>query len=223
MEKYAIIVAAGSGTRMGTELPKQFLPLHGQPIARHTAHLFLGADPAMQVIMVLPKSFMESGKSLMDGLDNSRLSFVQGGETRFHSVLNALEKVPDGALVLVHDAVRCLLSRQLIQHCIAEANAFGNAVPAITATDTVRIQEGNITVPVERNAVFLVQTPQVFQATALKKAYQLGYSEKFTDDASVFEKGGGNIHLVEGEKENIKITTPLDLLIAEKIMDSRKP
>lgn len=222
MEKYAVIVAGGSGTRMGGELPKQFLQLKGKPVLWFTLTAFLDSYKDMQIILVLPEKFLETGKQVIDlTYDPKRIKIVAGGRTRFHSVQNGLSQVQRHSVIFVHDGVRCLVSPSLIRRCYKAVLDKGNAIPATRAVDSIRIETLNGNKIADRNKVRIIQTPQTFFSDIIKTAFDTEYHEAFTDEASVVEKMGVKIHLVEGEETNIKITKPIDLLIAEKILEER--
>ena len=208
-----IIVAGGKGLRMGGDIPKQFLPIHGKPILMHTIERFLEFDPTMQIVLVLPKNQQDYWAELCQQYAFApALTIADGGEARFHSVKNGLAKVhPDVELVGVHDGVRPFVSVEVIQRCYDEARRSGAAIPVIDVFETIRhlTPTGSETVP--RNEYKLVQTPQVFQASLLRQAYEQEFTEFFTDDASVVEALGHQVALVPGNRENIKITTPADL------------
>jgi len=208
-----IIVAGGKGLRMGGDIPKQFLPIHGKPILMHTIERFLEFDPTMQIVLVLPKNQQDYWADLCQQYAFApTLTIADGGEARFHSVKNGLAKVhPDVELVGVHDGVRPFVSVEVIQRCYDEARHSGAAIPVIDVFETIRhlTPAGSETVP--RNEYKLVQTPQVFQASLLRQAYEQEFTEFFTDDASVVEALGHQVALVPGNRENIKITTPADL------------
>lgn len=217
MVKYAIIVAGGSGTRMGTSLPKQFLPLGDKPVLYYTIQAFLQAYDDLKVVLVLPHQFIETGKEVIDAyFDHDRIQVCAGGETRFHSVQNGLALVTEESIIFVHDAVRCMVSRDLIHRCFDAAMEKGTAIPVVPARDSVRIlsEEGD-SQSIEREKVVLVQTPQTFHSGILLPAYQIDHKEKFTDEASVVEAFGLKLHLLEGEPTNIKITTPTDMVVCE--------
>ena len=218
MYKYAIIVAGGSGSRMGGEVPKQFQLLKGKPVLWHTLNAFTTAYDDVQIILVLPENFLETGEKLASQFPLHRIRITPGGETRFQSVKNGLQLADAHSLIFVHDGVRCLVSPQLIRRCAEAALENGNAIPAIPATDTIRIQTDIGNHPVDRNRVRIIQTPQTFFSNIIKPAFEQPYQESFTDEASVVEKKGITIHLIEGEVTNIKITKPVDLLIAENIL-----
>ena len=216
---FVIIVAGGKGLRMGADLPKQFLPIGGKPVLMHTLEAFHKADAAMRLILVLPQSQQAYWKSLCEEYAFSIPHQVaDGGETRFHSVKNGLALVDEAGLVGVHDGVRPFASIEVIRRCYAEAARYKAVVPVIDVVETVRVLQGEDSQPVDRNQYKLVQTPQVFDVALLKQAYQQPYTPNFTDDASVVEAYGQKIHLTEGNRENIKITTPFDLKIAETIL-----
>lgn len=223
MEKYAVIVAGGTGTRMGTQIPKQFLLLKGKPVLWHTLTAFLASFPDLRVILVLPGQFIAEGQAAADiTTDPLRITIIEGGDTRFQSVKNGLQIVPDESIVFVHDGVRCLITPALIRLCYEEALRKGNAIPAVTAVDSVRISTTDGNKMIDRGKVHLIQTPQTFISRILKDAFKAGYREIFTDEASVAEYAGHEIHLIEGETHNLKITRPIDLHIAEKILEERE-
>lgn len=215
-----VIVAGGKGLRMGGDIPKQFLPIAGKPVLMRTIEQFLAYDATMQVVLVLPESQQEYWHSLCEqyGFD-APYTIANGGETRFHSVKNGIAKVSDSArLIGVHDGVRPFVSIATIGACYDEAAKSGAVVPVVEVVETVRHligQQGSETVP--RSEYRLVQTPQVFDAALLRKAYSQPYIDFFTDDASVVECFGHKVTLVDGNRENIKITTPFDLSIAEAL------
>lgn len=215
MSKTVIIVAGGKGLRMGGEIPKQFFLLKGQPVIMRTIKQFTSAIPGIKVVIVLPEKQIEYWKSLCSEhkfqIDHQ---IAIGGETRFHSVKSGLDFV-QGGLVAVHDAVRPLVSEQTINTCFTEAEKNGNAIPVIPINDSVRKMEGEHNTLVNREQHKIVQTPQVFKTSILKDAFNQGYQDSFTDDASVIESSGVRVNLVPGNFENIKITRPSDLQIAE--------
>ena len=223
MKKIAIIVAGGSGTRMGASLPKQFLLLRGKPVLYYSIRAFLDAFEDMQIILVLPVEFTDMGQEIIDAyFDKERVRITAGGDTRFQSVKNGLSLVEEESILFVHDGVRCLLRPELIQRCYRQAMETGSAIPAIPSRDSVRLlgEEGNDAI--DRNRVMLVQTPQTFHSKLLLPAYQIEYKEKFTDEATVVEAYGLHVTLVEGEEENIKITRPIDLVLADSILAQRE-
>lgn len=225
MKKYAIIVAAGTGRRMGRIIPKQFLLLHDKPVLYYTLKSFLEAYEDLEIILVLPEEFSDMGKEVIDAyFDYKRIQVTFGGETRFHSVYNGLKLVKQEAIIFVHDAVRCLVSIDLIQRCYMHALQMGSAVPVVRSKDSVRFlnEEGNDNEVLERDKVVLVQTPQTFHSKILLPAFEIDYKERFTDEATVVEQYGLKISLIEGEEDNIKITRPVDLLIAEALLTELK-
>jgi 2-C-methyl-D-erythritol 4-phosphate cytidylyltransferase len=220
MIKYAVIVAGGSGSRMGSELPKQFLLIHDKPIIWYTLQTFLKSYKDIHIILVLPADYYDAGRAICDEIVSiNPIQTIIGGSTRFHSVQIGLTLIKEEAVIFVHDGVRCLLSPSLIHLCYEEALRFGSAIPCIDSKDSVRIMSDSGHRAIKRTEVKMVQTPQTFLSDIILPAYQSSYQESFTDDASVAEAAGHTIHLVEGEEDNIKITTPLDLAIAEELLD----
>lgn len=222
MKKYAVIVAGGSGSRMGSSMPKQFLPLLGKPVLWYTINTFLASYEDMQIILVLPKEHKPLYHSIVMQDFSYRVVVVEGGATRFHSVLNGLRHVTDESVVFVHDGVRCLLTTGLIHKCYEAALATGNAVPAVRAVDSLRIETSAGNEVLDRDHVWAIQTPQTFRSGLLFQAFKQEYDESFTDEATVVERLGVKINLIEGESHNIKITKPVDLLIAENYLNSLK-
>jgi len=218
--KIAIIVAGGKGERMKSDIPKQFLELQGKPVLMHTLDIFYRFDNSIQLILVLPETQIEFWKKLCIQ-HNFRLThqIVSGGKTRFHSVKNGLEAVKSPTLVAVHDGVRPLVSLETISRCFDAAEKFKAVVPVFDLVESIRQITETGSQSVDRNAYKLVQTPQVFDAELLKKAYEQEFSTLFTDDASVVEAAGTKVHLVEGNRENIKITTEFDLKMAELLVN----
>ena len=224
-KEYAIIVAGGSGTRMGSNIPKQFLLLHDKPVLYYTLKVFLESFPDIQIVLVLPEEYTELGREIIDAyFDYSRIQITSGGETRFHSVKNGLAIAEKDSIIFVHDAVRCLLTTDLIHRCYENALKTGSAVPAIHSRDSVRIlnEEENDNEVLDRSKVVFIQTPQTFHSRILLPAFEIDFKERFTDEATVVETFGLKISLVEGEENNIKITRPIDLAIAEKILEERE-
>lgn len=229
-KKYVVIMAAGSGTRMGAQMPKQFLELDGKVILRKTIEVFLEACPDISVITVLPKQFIDYWRDYC-----YRENFicpqilVAGGITRFHSVKNALQRVPDGAVVAIHDGVRPLVSVKLVQGMFESSENIPALIPVIPCVDTMKVlqkkvwEDGSETlsaVPgqsVDRSVLYGAQTPQIFHSELLKDAYDQAFDTSFTDDASVVEKHGKSLSYTIGERLNIKITTAEDLVLAEAI------
>jgi 2-C-methyl-D-erythritol 4-phosphate cytidylyltransferase len=238
MKKYAIIVAGGSGVRMGTTVPKQFLLLHGRAVLWYTLQTFLSAYEDLEVVLVVPQEHLEITGELIKGLAGSeRIRLASGGDTRFHSVRNGLEKIKEGiggglpisggavgkerpggmeehAIIFVHDGVRCLVSKGLIQRCYDQAVQLGSAIPVIDCPDSVRLTEDVGSKSIDRSRIKLVQTPQTFRSDILLSAYMQDHQEAFTDEATVIEVAGHPVYLIEGERTNIKITTPEDLVMA---------
>ena len=218
---YIIIVAGGKGLRMGSDIPKQFLPIGGKPVLMRTLERFREYSPTLQIILVLPKAQQDYWHQLCEDY-NFEVEYVlaDGGETRFHSVQNGLAKIPDDAegVVGVHDGVRPFPSIDVIRNCYETARTARAVIPVIPVVETVRHLQGNTSETVPRNDYRLVQTPQTFNIQLLKAANKQPYYDGFTDDASVVEAFGFNITLVEGNRENIKITTPYDLKIAEVLI-----
>lgn len=220
MNKFAIIVAGGSGIRMGGGLPKQFMLLRNKPVLYYTLKVFLESYDDLQIILVLPVDYTDMGQEIIDAyFDKDRIRITVGGDTRFQSVKNGLALVEDEAIIFVHDGVRCLLSADLIHRCYTKAAETGTAIPAIVSKDSIRLitEEGNEAY--DRNKVMLIQTPQTFHSKILLPAFQIDYKDKFTDEATVVEAYGMKISLVEGEENNIKITKPVDLFVAERVLE----
>ena len=219
MTKIAVIVAGGSGTRMNNSIPKQFLPLNGKPVLYYTLKAFLEAYDDLKIILVLPEEHTASGQEIIDAFfDYKRIQLALGGPTRFHSVQNGLQLITGDGIVLVHDAVRCLVSPALIRNCCEAALEHGTAIPVTDCKDSVRLLTKEGSEALERSQVKLVQTPQAFHSKILLPAYKIDYKERFTDEASVVEAYGLKVHLVEGEDTNIKITRPVDLEIAARLL-----
>jgi 2-C-methyl-D-erythritol 4-phosphate cytidylyltransferase len=218
MNRTIIIVAGGKGLRMGGDLPKQFLPLQGKPVLMHTLEAFYKWDSMAVLLLVIPEEHESYWKMLCKELNFAvPHRVVYGGETRFHSVRNGLRAIEEGgeeSLIAVHDGVRPFVSGDVISLCFAIAESFGAAIPVVPMIESVREINGGESHPFDRNSLCIVQTPQVFRASILHKAYEQPYNERFTDDASLVEASGHKIRLVDGNRENIKITTPMDLQYA---------
>jgi len=224
MKKIAIIVAGGVGTRMAATVPKQFLQLQNKPVLWHSIAAFVHTFPDIEIILVLHPQYLEEGKTIASSFAGTHhIKCIAGGITRFHSVKNGLALVDDNSIVFVHDAVRCLLTQQLITDCYNQAIDKGSAIPAVAATDSIRIAEGDSSRIADRNNIRLVQTPQTFKSSILHTAFMQDYQLSFTDEATVAEASGQKVFLIDGDYNNIKITRPLDLFIAEKILDERQP
>lgn len=220
MKKIAVIVAGGAGKRMGTELPKQFLHVKHKPLLYYTLDVFLRSDPDIKIILVLPEEYIDMGREIIDAyFDESRVQVTIGGSNRFESVKNGLKLIEEEAIIFVHDAVRCLVTADLIHRCHDMALETGTAIPVIPCSDSVRMlnDEGESTA-LEREKIVMVQTPQVFHSKILLPAYEIDYKEWYTDEAAVVEAFGIKVSLVKGDKNNIKITHPLDLTFAEKLL-----
>ena len=229
-KKYAIIMAAGSGTRMGAEVPKQFIELDGKAILQRTMEVFLNACPGITIITVLPESHMDYWRQYC--LDRNFICpqvLVKGGITRFHSVRNALDKVPEGTLVAVHDAVRPLVSEDFVRNMFERAENTHSLIPVLPCVDTMKVLEKKkihgeevlVTMDgqsVDRSVLYAAQTPQIFHSELLKEAYGQAFDTAFTDDASVVLKNGKNLSYLIGERFNIKITTQDDLVLAKAIL-----
>jgi 2-C-methyl-D-erythritol 4-phosphate cytidylyltransferase len=224
MNKTAVIVAGGSGSRMNSPLPKQFLLLNGKPVLYYTLQAFLQAYQDLTIILVLPEEYIGAGQEIIDAyFDYRRIQITAGGRTRFHSVQNGLQLVTNEGIVFVHDAVRCLVSQQLICRCYEAAAEHGSAIPVIDCKDSVRILKDDGNQPLDRSLVKLVQTPQTFHSKILLPAFTIDYKDKFTDEATVVEAFGLTVHLVQGEENNIKITRPADLAIAQQLLLQQNP
>lgn len=215
MKHTVIIVAGGKGLRMGGDLPKQFIPLQGKPVLMHTLEVFYQWDASADLLLVIPEEHNAYWQMLCKELPfQIPHQVVFGGETRFHSVRNGLCKVKGDGLIAVHDGVRPFVTYDVISSCFTIAEAFGAAIPVVPMIESVREINGGESHPFDRNRLCIVQTPQVFRAEWLRDAYEQPYDEKFTDDASLVEAIGHTIRLVDGNRENIKITTPMDLQYA---------
>lgn len=223
MKKYAVIVAGGSGKRMGNIIPKQFLLLGGKAVLWYTLDTFLRAFSDIEIILVLPEQHINNGKNIIASFkdEGNRIRIVAGGDTRFHSVQRGLEEIKEESIVFVHDAVRCLISVPLILRCYKDALAHGSAVPAVAATDSIRILNHAHHHVADRKDVRIIQTPQTFLSHIILPAFKQEYKDSFTDEATVVEANGVNVFLTEGEYDNIKITRPIDMMIAEKILEER--
>lgn len=216
MSNSCIIVAGGNGSRMGTELPKQFLLIEGIPVLMHTIRNFYDFDSSLQLILVLPEIEIINWNDLCRKYDFAiSHQVIAGGDTRFQSVKNGLSLALDCNLIAVHDGVRPLVSHETLARCFKCAAENGTAIPVLPANESLREGTMDESAPVDRSRFYLVQTPQVFKASILQGSYNQAYISEFTDDASVVEHTGTSVHLVLGNRENIKITFPEDLMIAE--------
>lgn len=224
MKRYLIVVAGGKGTRMGGEMPKQFQLLGDKPVVMLTLERLHSIDPTMQLILVLPAEHIDMWMLLCKQYSFAvPLILTQGGSTRFHSVQNGLAQVDDidDALVGVHDGVRPFVSPSVLDECFREAWMHGAAIPMLDIQDSLRhiVGSNGATEVVPRDRYRLVQTPQVFRLSLLRRAYEQRFVESFTDDASVVEALGEQVVGVEGNRENIKLTTPFDLMVAKTLME----
>ena len=223
MQKIAIITAGGSGTRMGSSIPKQFLLLNQKPLLWYTIGAFIEAYQDIAIILVLPKDYITAGEQLVNELNiTKQTTLVVGGSSRFHSVQNGIKQVKSPSVIFVHDGVRCLVTPDLIKRCFEQTVEKGSAIPAVTCTDSVRIINNNSHASINREQVKIVQTPQTFLSSILIPAFNQPYQEIFTDEATVVEALGESVYLIEGEYSNLKITRPADLLVANAILEERK-
>ena len=222
MKNFVIIVAGGSGSRMGTEIPKQFLGLCGKPVLMHTIQVFHDFDPESKIILVLPEVQQQFWKGLcLKHSFSLAHQAVSGGKTRFHSVQNGLSQIDGEGIVFIHDGVRPLVSRETLSRCLETALKSGNAIPVLSVTESLRKLEDEQNISVDRSQYFSVQTPQTFRSDQILEAFQQEFDSAFTDDASVAEKAGFSIFMVEGNRENIKITTHIDLIVAEVFLNNQ--
>lgn len=207
---------------MGSPVPKQFMNLNGKPVLWYTLNAFLDAYDDLEIVLVVPEDHLQTGEIILQSTTGpGRIILTPGGQNRFLSVKNGLQHVQHSSIVSVHDGVRCLVSKNLIHRCYAMALEQGNAVPAIRATDSIRFETVMGNEVLNRDQVKIIQTPQTFFSDLIKAGYEQPFTEAFTDEASVVEKLGIKINLVEGEETNIKITRPMDIIIAEKILENR--
>lgn len=219
MQFYVVIVAGGSGKRMGAEVPKQFLELAGRPVLMHTIERFKAFSESIEIITVLPENQLRHWIGLQKQYSFTvPQTIVKGGSTRFHSVRNGLKFVGVPGIVAIHDGVRPFVSLDTISRCFSTAEELGNAIPAVSPIESLRILNESGSQPVNRFHVKQIQTPQVFSADLIKKAYRQEYKPEYSDDATVLESSGEKINLIEGNRENIKITNPEDLLISKALL-----
>ena len=219
LPRFAIITAGGKGIRMNNPLPKQFLLINGKPVLMYTIEVFARLIAPEKIVLVLPAMQTNFWQSLCNEHQfHLPVKLAEGGPTRFHSVKNGLRLVPNDAIVGIHDGVRPLVSENTIAQAYKMTEKLGNAIPVVPVTESVRVIENAFNKPMDRESLRLVQTPQCFRASDIKKAYEVPYDEAFTDDASVLEKTGARIYLSNGNVDNIKITTTADLVIAEAIL-----
>lgn len=226
MKRWVLIVAGGKGLRMGGDLPKQFIPLEGKPVLMHTLETFHRWDAEAGLLLVLPEEHQGYWQMLCREIGcHVPHEITNGGETRFHSVRNGLDYLKargEQGLVAVHDGVRPFVTPEVIEACFAKAAITGAAIPAIPMVDSLRKMDEAGSHPVDRSHYMAVQTPQVFRFELLTTAYEQPYTPLFTDDASVVESAGHEIHLVYGNRENIKLTTPFDLMVAKAMLSQRQ-
>lgn len=221
MNRVAVIVAGGTGSRMGKDIPKQFLTINGKAILLHTIDAFLKAYSDIKIVLVLHRDYINYTQSLVEEADfKHSISFIQGGETRFQSVKNGLQHAEPHSIVFVHDAVRCLVSPELIRNCFEHAAAHGSAIPVIPVRDSLRKwdKQTDTSLSVPRDQLYIVQTPQTFKAELILEAFKVEDDPQFTDEATVLEAMGNSVHLMEGEGKNIKITFPEDLVFASWVL-----
>lgn len=222
MKKYAVIVAGGKGVRMGSAVPKQFLPLNGQPILYHTLKAFMDAYADMHLVLVLPQDQLSYAQMVLQSFpDRIDITIVAGGETRYHSVQNGLKVVEADSVVFVHDGVRPLVTPALIQQCYEQTVEKGSAIPAIPVADSMRIIEDEDSRPIDREQMRIIQTPQTFRSEIILPAFEQEHQPSFTDEATVVEAYGDVVYLTEGERSNIKVTTPEDIIVAEALLKAR--
>ena len=221
-KKYCIIVAGGKGMRMASKVPKQFLILSGKPVLFWSISAFQSYDPAINVILVLPGKYISDWKKLTEDYNfPGSITIVQGGESRYQSVKNAVDKLPDNGLVAIHDGVRPLVCQKLIRRCFDLAEEKGNAIPYLPIQDTIRQLINNKNISVDRSQYVRIQTPQVVDIKILKKAFRQPWHKNFTDESRMLENMGVTINLLEGDEQNIKITKQSDLLLARYYMEQR--
>jgi len=219
MDLYVVIVAGGSGKRMGMDTPKQFLELAGRPVLMHTIERFRKFNESIEIVTVLPENQLRFWTELQKKYSfDVPHTLVKGGSKRFMSVRHGLEFVSSPGLVAIHDGVRPLVRIDTIKRCFEAAEKYGNAIPVISPADSLRLEGEKGNSPINRMQVKQVQTPQVFDVAMIKKAYLQDFDPSFTDDATVLEKTGEKIQMVEGNRENIKITNPEDLFIAQTLL-----
>jgi len=223
MKKIAIIVAGGTGIRMKGPIPKQFIEINGKPVIIYSLEAFYKFDKSIHFIIALHSDYFSIWEKIIRNYPVfSGIKIVPGGESRFHSVLNAVNMIEGESLIAIHDAVRPLVSRETISRCFKTAETDGCAIPCMEISESLREMTSKGTRPVNRDKFRTIQTPQIFRSDILKAAYRQKYRMNFTDDATVVEKAGYKITLVEGNRENIKITTKEDLFLAETLL-SRNP
>jgi 2-C-methyl-D-erythritol 4-phosphate cytidylyltransferase len=220
MKEYIIIVAGGTGSRMKSDVPKQFMLIHNKAILLHTIEKFVAYNSHINIIVSCHKNFIKHTHTLIENQPYyKQTTIVEGGETRFHSVKNGLNAIAElTAIVGIHDAARPLVSVETIKRCYVEAQEKGNAIPVVALSESIRKIENETSAAADRSLFKIVQTPQCFSVSRIKEAFETHYSPLFTDDATVLENAGHKINLVEGNPENIKITHPIDIAIAEALL-----
>lgn len=217
----AIIVAGGNGLRMNSAVPKQFMLLKGKPVLYYSIRAFLNFNPAIKIILVLPAEHISYSNMVLQCFkDRIDMIVVSGGSTRFHSVQNGINALGDEEIVFIHDGVRPFINNELLQRCFETAVNKGNAIPCIDVSDSIRRVNKNNSEYIDRETLRAIQTPQTFSSVIIQKAFEQGYQPAFTDEATVIEHDGEKVCLVEGNKNNIKITTPEDLIIAAAILEN---
>jgi 2-C-methyl-D-erythritol 4-phosphate cytidylyltransferase len=222
VQKIAIITAGGSGTRMGSSIPKQFLLLNQKPLLYYTLSAFVEAFHDIQFVLVVPQDYWLAAEQLIKDMNlENQTKIVVGGVTRFHSVQNGIRTITTPGVVFVHDGVRCLVSSDLIKRCYDQTIQMGSAIPAVASVDSIRIVANQTHATIDRDRVKIIQTPQTFLSAPLIKAFEQTYHANFTDEATVMEAAGETVHLIEGEYSNLKITRPDDLIIANTIISDR--
>ncbi|MEG1539245.1 MAG: 2-C-methyl-D-erythritol 4-phosphate cytidylyltransferase [Muribaculaceae bacterium] len=222
MKRYAIIVAGGKGSRFESTIPKQFVPLRGIPVLMHTIKAFHSTDNSISILLALPKGQIAYWQSLC-----KEYSFtiphiiIEGGDTRFQSVKNCLTTISslDG-VVAIHDGVRPLITKEIITKAYEVAEIKGSAIPVIAVTDSIRMKDEHGSKAMKRDNLVAVQTPQTFRCNLIIEAYKTPFSDRYTDDASVFENSGHEIVLIDGNSKNIKITNPFDIALAELLLNN---
>ncbi len=221
MNKYVVIVAAGKGNRMKSENPKQFIEVNGKPLLMYNIEKFYQYDKKIIIIVVLPDEYIDFWEKLCIKYNfNIKHKIVKGGTTRFQSSLNGLNAISKDGIVAIHDGVRPCVNSDTIKRCFDTTKKHGNAIPCVPINDSLRKVENEKNFPVDRHKYYAIQTPQTFQVDLIKEAYKLPFNKKFTDDAMVLEANGYKINLVEGNIENIKITTKTDLVFIETLLKS---
>lgn len=220
LKKFALIVAGGSGSRMQNSTPKQFMEILGKPVLMHTLTAFYNFDPTIEIVLVLPEDQVKTWNEICKN-HQFKISFklTHGGATRFESVKNGLKLITESGIVFIHDGVRPLVSEQTLKNCLDTSTEKGNALPVVPVSESVRFVDGDSNKALDRTKYFLVQTPQTFRTDEIKKAYQQPYTILFSDDASVLENTGAKIYTVPGNRENIKITFPEDIHLAETLLN----